>query len=175
VSRPIGAAAKPVRRAKTTVLIVGEGSAEVAFLQHLRVTFLGSRDAGLSLKVINARGKGGAHVLRVAMRSRNNAAFDRVAALLDTDADWGPLQRRKAKDAGVTVFESNTCLEIELLAIAGVKAADGAKDAKARFEAHFKYPAHEAAVYTARFDAAVLMATRNRSDWLDAILRYIGI
>lgn len=100
---------------------------------------------------------------------------DGVAALLDTDADWDPLQRRKANEAGVTVFESNTCLEIELLSIAGIKVHGSAKDAKARFEAHFKCPAHDPAVYAARFDAKVLAAARNRSLWLDASLRYIRI
>ena len=78
---------KARRYEQRTVLLVGEGYAEVAFIEHLKTLYV-SRGCGLALTVKNARGKGALHVVDVAIRQSRNAAFDVRAVLLDTDTDW---------------------------------------------------------------------------------------
>ncbi len=45
-----------------TLLLVGEGYDEVAFLTYLKSELV-SRDAGLEVKIKNAKGKGAKHVI----------------------------------------------------------------------------------------------------------------
>lgn len=104
------------RQAARTVLIVGEGDAEVLFLQHLKRLY-SQRGSGVAVTIKNARGKGAAHVVDVARRQSMNAAFDLVVALLDTDTDWNDKTRAMARKAKVHVLACEPCWEAVLLAI----------------------------------------------------------
>ena len=73
------------RHAKRTVLIVGEGYSEVAFLEHLKSLNV-ERGRGISVKIGNTRGKGPDHVLDNAIRQSNNGAYDAIAVLMDTES-----------------------------------------------------------------------------------------
>ena len=79
---------------RKTKLIVVEGKAEEVFVKHL-VSLYVVRGASTHPTVKNARGKGGAHVLDVALRNMCNAQFDQVVLVLDTDVQWG--QRNKER------------------------------------------------------------------------------
>jgi len=74
-------------KAQRTLLIVGEGRHEVAFLNHLKHLYV-PRGCGLSVTIKNARGKGALHVINWTARQIANVDYDAVAALLDTDSDW---------------------------------------------------------------------------------------
>lgn len=74
------------RQVARTVLVVGEGDAEVLFLQHLKALYV-QRGSGVVVTIKNARGKGAANVVDFAARQSRNAAYDLVVALLDTDSD----------------------------------------------------------------------------------------
>ena len=74
-------------KARKTLLIVGEGYDEVAFLNHLK-QFPGVCGQGVEITIRNARGKGAAGVVDCAIKLQANVAYDRVAVLLDTDTDW---------------------------------------------------------------------------------------
>lgn len=104
------------RRAARTVLLVGEGDAEVVFLQHLKALYV-LRGSGVAVTIKNARGKGAAHVVDFARRQSTNAAYDVVAALLDTDTDWNDKTRAAARTARVHAVQSTPCLEAVLLGI----------------------------------------------------------
>ena len=104
------------RRAARTVLLVGEGDAEVLFLQHLKSLYV-QRGSGVAVTIKNARGKGAAHVVDFARRQSSNAAFDAVAALLDTDTDWSDKTQAAARKARVQVITCEPCLEAVLLAV----------------------------------------------------------
>lgn len=107
----------PVRRqAARTVLLVGEGDAEVVFLQHLKTLYV-QRGSGVAVTIKNARGKGAAHVVDFARRQSINAAYDVVAALLDTDTDWNDKTRTAARKARVHPVRSEPCLEAVLLSV----------------------------------------------------------
>ena len=149
------------RRAVRTVLLVGEGDAEVFFLQHLKSLYV-QRGSGVAVTIKNARGKGAAHVVDFARRQSSNAAFDAVAALLDTDTDWGDKTQAAARKARVQVITCKPCLEAVLLAVhqrpvQGRSSAQLKKDFFDRFGAH----AHQAA-YAVHFDTPVLAQAQGR-------------
>ena len=149
------------RRAARTVLLVGEGDAEVLFLQYLKSLYV-QRGSGVVVTIKNARGTGAAHVVDFARRQSSNAAFDAVAALLDTDTDWNDKVRTAARKARVQVITCEPCLEAVLLAIhqrpvEGRSTVQLKKDFLDRFGA----PAHQAA-YAAHFDALVLTQAQGR-------------
>ncbi|MEO6277640.1 hypothetical protein [Roseateles sp.] len=95
----------PTREVRRTLLIVGEGLAEEAFLRHLKALYVERGSKAVTIK--NAKGKGGRHVLSYALAQRKTADYDKVAALLDTDKDWDDTQRVRARQQGVEVVEGH--------------------------------------------------------------------
>lgn len=71
----------PNRPQYRTLLLVGEGETEQAFLQHVKALYV-QRGSGLRVTVRCAHGKGAGHVVDYAIRQRIHQ-FDQVAALLD--------------------------------------------------------------------------------------------
>ena len=106
--------APPKRQVARTVLLVGEGDAEVLFMQHLKSLY-GQRGSGVVVTIKNARGKGAAHVVDFAFRQSRNAAYDVKAVLLDTDTDWNDKTRGSARKAKIHVMPCDPCLEAVLL------------------------------------------------------------
>ncbi|TAG27544.1 MAG: hypothetical protein EAZ37_05145 [Burkholderiales bacterium] len=109
------------REQRPTMLIMGEGFAEVALLKHLRSLFL-PRDAGLALTIDNARGKGARNVVNAAYAKARVFAYDHVWVLLDTDTDYDERLISDAKKKKIQIAACNPCLEAALLQIKGVEA-----------------------------------------------------
>lgn len=105
-----------MRQVARTVLLVGEGDAEVQFMLHLKSLYV-QRGSGVAVTIKNARGKGAAHVVDFAFRQSRNAAYDMKATLLDTDADWNDKTRAAARKAKIHVMPCEPCLEAMLLQI----------------------------------------------------------
>ena len=134
-----------------TILLVGEGYAEVAFLQHLKSLYV-SRGCGLAITIKNAGGKGALNVVNVARRHSLNAAYDVRAVLLDTDTDWNDKTQAVARKTRVQVVACNPCLESMLLALHGDTAQGrSTMQCKQAFLARFASPAHDASVYAKHF------------------------
>lgn len=98
------------RQVARTVLLVGEGDAEVQFLQHLKGMYV-QRGSGVVVTIKNARGKGAAHVVDVAFRQSRNAADDMKAGLLDTDTDWNEKTRAAARKGKIHAMPCQPCLK----------------------------------------------------------------
>ena len=79
-----------------TLLLVGEGETEQAFLQHLKALYV-QRGSGLRVTVRCAHGEGAGHVVDYAIRQRIHQ-FDQVAALLDTDTGWSIAVQKRAQE-----------------------------------------------------------------------------
>ena len=153
-----------------TVLLVGEGYAEVAFIEHLKALYI-TRGCGIALTVKNARGKGALHVVEVAVRQSKNAAFDVKAALLDTDTGWNEATRNIARIAKVQVVPCVPCLEAMLLAMHGeVQEAQSTAVYKQAFEKRFGRPANDATLYAKYFSKEILEKARVQSQELEALL-----
>lgn len=159
----------PRRRAARTVLLVGEGDAEVLLLQHLKALYV-VRGSGVAVTIKNARGKGAAHVVDFARRQSINAAFDVVAALLDTDTDWNEKTRAQARKADVQVVPCEPCLEAVLLA-AHQMPVDGRRTAQLKqdFAARFGAAASNAMVFQ-HFSRDVMDAALERAGVLQDLV-----
>lgn len=158
------------REVARTVLVVGEGDAEVVFLQHLKALYV-QRGSGIVVTIKNARGKGAAHVVDFAARQSRNAAYDLVVAVLDTDADWNDRTRAAARKSRVHVAPCEPCLEAVLLGIhqAPVLGRSTAQ-LKQDFEARFGGAAHDPAAWR-HFDQEALEVARPRTAVLASLLQ----
>ncbi len=109
----------PVRRSVShTVLLVGEGTTEQAFLKYIKSLYI-SRGCGVGVTIRNAHGKGPDHVVDYAIRQCRNAAYDRVVVLLDTDLKMSAAMRRRARTKKIQIIGSTPCIEGLLLMILG--------------------------------------------------------
>jgi len=75
------------RTVLTTVLVVGEGDTEKAFLDYLKSIYV-TRFCGVSVTVRNAHGKGPMNVVDTAIRQSRTGEYKVVAVLMDTDLPW---------------------------------------------------------------------------------------
>lgn len=164
-----------VRRGlRTTVLIVGEGSAEQNFLSYVRVVFL-ARNGDLVLTVKNGHGKGGRAVLQKAIATNRFTPYDKVAVLVDTDVDWGDRERKLARERQVIALESTPCFEAVLMAIAGRATPPDTRRCKQLFEQHFYCQAHDVNLLRREeFSAQQLRAARVKIPMIHSLLELLG-
>lgn len=148
----------PSREVRRTLLIVGEGLAEEAFLRHLKALYVERGSKVVTIK--NAKGKGGRHVLSYALGQRKAADYDQIAALLDTDKDWDDAQRARARREGVEVVEATPCLEALLLAVARRPVPPSTAECKREAERLFGRPAHDEQIYPRHLPREVLDVAR---------------
>ncbi len=154
--------------AQRTLLIVGEGRHEECFLQHVKALYV-PRGCGLTVTIGNARGKGARHVIDWTARQVSNKAYDKVAALLDTDTDWSPAVAAIARKKRIVVLKSEPCLEALLLRVLGRAPAGDADSLKRQLRAIIGDPADKKS-YAALFAASILEASRNREPAIDDLL-----
>ncbi|MEZ9296859.1 RloB domain-containing protein [Vibrio cyclitrophicus] len=105
---------KRLRVLKKTLLIVGEGEAEKAFIQYLRSIYA-TGNPKVSIK--SAGGKGPKNVITEAISTKDATGYDYAVALLDTDLPWPRQLVRKAEGKKIILIGSDPCLEGFLLDI----------------------------------------------------------
>lgn len=116
---------------RRTLLAVGEGHTEIAFLKHLRSIYCtgGNRSArGPKVTIRNAHGKGPEHILNTALVHQKQADYDSTIILLDTDIPWPNNFKRDAKKCNVFVIGSQPCIEAVFLAILNIKVPKSTKE-----------------------------------------------
>lgn len=134
---------KKIRKVQRTILIVGEGYAEIQLLKYFKQLYH-PREAGFVIKPSNAHGKGASHVVDHAIGQRRNIAYDVAAVLFDTDTDWNPTVRRRANEHGLLLLPCEPCLEAELLRIhVQGEVSDTSNNIKRRFMQRYEAHAHE--------------------------------
>ena len=161
------------RHVAATLLLVGEGDAELVWLGHLKRLYV-ARGDGLVVTLKNAHGKGAAHVVDVAIRQSLNAAFDVKAVLLDTDTDWTPQVKILAEEAGVEVVAATPCLEGLLLRAHGYRVT-GRTSArlKSDFAKRFGADALDLKGYQEHFSRSFVEESRKHVSEIDQILRLL--
>lgn len=107
---------KQPRLQRKTLLAVGEGKADAAFLVHLRKLYCTDGN-GVNVTVRNAHGKGPGNVISTAIGSLRIASYDKKLCLLDTDLDWTAENKKDAKRQKIELIGSTPCLEGLLLLI----------------------------------------------------------
>ena len=119
------------RAARHTILLVGEGTTDSAFLKHIKSLYI-RRGSGVSATVRNAHGKGPDQVVDYAIRQCRNAAYDRVVALLDADLEMLAAAHRRSRAKKIQIISAEPCLEGLLLKILGEYVPTTSADCKAR-------------------------------------------
>lgn len=160
-------------QAQRTLLIVGEGYHEEAFLNHVKQLYA-PRGCGLSVTIKNARGKGAKHVIDWTIRQIANADFDAVAAMLDTDTDWTPSVAKQAKTKKIQVLASDPCFDAVMLRLLGKTPAGDSKALKRQLASYVNNDPTQRQSYAAHFGAGCLKAGRVHESTIDALLKLLG-
>lgn len=105
---------KKKRPLKETLVIVGEGPTEVAFINHIKSIY-GVGNPKVTAK--SAGGKGPSNVIGDAIATLRSSGCDRVASLLDTDIPWPNSKTKEAKSKRIILIGSIPCIEGLLLDI----------------------------------------------------------
>jgi hypothetical protein len=157
-----------------TLLLVGEGNAELVWLRHVKSLYV-ARGAGLVVSLKNAHGKGAGHVVDVAIRQSRNYAYDAKAVLLDTDTDWTEQVRARAKKECVEIVTAIPCLEGMLLSAHGHQ-VEGMTSAKLKsdFAVRFGMTALEAKTYEQYFPRIFLEKARTKFAQIDQLLNLLS-
>lgn len=151
--------AKFLRKAQQTLLIVGEGHDEVAFLKHVKSLFI-TRGCGLSVTIKNAQGKGAQHVVEHTIGQKKNAQYNHCAALFDTDTDWNDKVRVLAVDNDIVVLASAPCLEAMLLRVLSKSDKGSSKALKKRLRNELAGDADKEDSYAKCFTKPALKETK---------------
>lgn len=162
------------RPQKQTLLLVGEGYDEEAFLKYLKAQLV-DRDSGMDVKIKNAKGKGAKHVIEWTIRQAKQAEYDFVAALLDTDTDWTPTVKKQAKLQKIIVLESNPCFEAMLLRLYGVTPELDNKKLKKQFQPYVKNAATISDNYANHFNPDKLKSKRHLEKTIDELLKLFKV
>jgi hypothetical protein len=150
---------RTLRTQRTTLLAVGEGDSEEAFLKHLRSLYCADH-AGVSVTVRNAHGKGPGNVVSTALGHLRNRAYDRSLALLDTDLAWTKKDREAARKANLHLIGSTPCLEGLLLKILQLPVPTSSLQCKLAMNQVLPADLTEISSYARHFPKALLQQAR---------------
>ena len=174
---------RQARSAKTTILIVGEGPTEKAFLQHLQSLYV-SREASFVVKVESGSGGAPSIVIQRAIRQRSSRDYDRCFVLVDADMPLEmdrKLEERMKKRPKIEILKSTPCIEGLFLAILGhnnfSQIGSRSDQCKREFEAHHMADDRKTdkRAYASKFTKVILDAQRKVIAELEAILKAMQV
>lgn len=149
---------KKIRRIKlATLLIVGEGVHEKAFLQHMKLVY--DSENNQAVKVDAASGGSPIEIIDETIRKFNHADYSRKVILLDADVtirqqDWDKAKKNKIE----LIVSEPVCFEGMLLEVLGYKIPEfsSATDCKRRLHPLLAGEPTKALSYASRFPKEVL-------------------
>ncbi|EMP54580.1 hypothetical protein MSNKSG1_14762 [Marinobacter santoriniensis NKSG1] len=150
---------------QTTLLVVGEGADDKAFITHMKQIFC-PRGSGRRAKVEAGDGGSPGNIITNAVRSFRGEDYDHRILVLDSDVPPTEQDRRKAKSNGYTIILwSPTCLEGALLDVLGepVREHESASSLKKRLHPALDGAHTSSDAYQRLFPEPVLTATTNKS------------
>ena len=159
------------REVRPTLLVVGEGDCEIAFLKHLRQIYC-SGGNGVEVTIRNAHGKGPENVLDHTCRQARIYSYDQVVSFLDTDIAWTDKLKKTARQAKVALVGSSPCLEGLLLTIFGQRPPEGSSNCKRMLRQQLNADMTDREHYERHFPKALLDESRQHIPELDRLLRF---
>ncbi|MEZ0238689.1 MAG: hypothetical protein ACAH06_11555 [Methylophilaceae bacterium] len=166
--------AKKIWRTNRTILLVGEGADEKAFLTHVKNHFA-PRDCGKTVIVKNAQGKGATHVVEWTIRQMGNAQYDDVAVMVDTDTGWTKAAIALAERASITLLPSDPRFEAVLLRLLGKSPRGDSQAMKRQFAPLVQQKSTEIESYAREFGPDILLANRSRELSIDTLLKILDV
>ncbi len=161
---------KPHIAQRKTLLAVGEGKADAAFLKYLRGIYCSGR-SGVKVTVRDASGKGPSNVIGTAIGALRISSYDKKLCLLDTDLEWTKENKSDAKRKKIELVGSTPCLEGLLLQILGRAVPASSLDCKRQLKIITGKDMFEAEDYATNFPYAELQNLRADIAELDKLLR----
>lgn len=102
---------------KTTLLVMGEGECEKAFLEHFKSLY-NERNSGKKIKIDHAGGGSPHDVIKYTRKQNHNRAYNEIYILIDSDVEVQASDLKLAKKEGFTILYSTPiCLEGMLLKV----------------------------------------------------------
>lgn len=117
------------RHSKRTVLMIGEGDTEVAFLRHLGKLY-NERGCGVACNIRCAHGKGPEYILALPERYSRTIQYDHSVVLLDTDLPWPEALVASARSRRVELLPSRPCIEGLLLDVLDIPKPETCRECK---------------------------------------------
>lgn len=154
---------------RQTLLAVGEGKADAAFLRYLRGLYCSDRQ-GASVTIRNANGKGPSNVISTAFGALRVASFDQKLCLLDTDIVWTDKNISDAKRHKIQLIGATPCLEGLLLQILDKSVPTASDECKRQLKSITGKCMFEAEDYSGYFSFELLQHARIRTAELDRLL-----
>ena len=161
---------RPPIAQRRTLLAVGEGKSDAAFLKHLRKLYCSS-GLGLTVTVRQANGKGPGNVIATAIGALRISYYDKKLCLLDTDLFWTPKNHRDAKHNKIELIGSTPCLEGMLLQILGRTVPPSNHECKGQIKAILKKDLLYPEDYESTFYFELLENARPQVPVLNQLLR----
>ncbi|KZZ00617.1 hypothetical protein A3746_26000 [Oleibacter sp. HI0075] len=159
-------ARKPSRHvAKTTLLVVGEGPDDQAFIKHLNRLFR-EESAPIRAKIQKESGGSPGNIITNTTRKYKNDGYDKRYIVLDSDIEVPANSRRLAEAHGYTlILWSPMCLEGALLDVLGepVSSRESSADLKHRLHPRLKAQHTEPEAYEDLFTKTVIDSASNDS------------
>ncbi|KAF3978907.1 MAG: hypothetical protein HFP76_10565 [Methylococcales symbiont of Iophon sp. n. MRB-2018] len=119
---------RETRRTKQTILFVGEGKTEVAFIKHLKSLYQPERSP--PVRVDTQDGGDAGKILPTALKRPNTEARDAIVCLYDLDKDLPVEYLKKAKDKKFVLIGAKPCIEGFMLDILEKKRPHSTKNCK---------------------------------------------
>ena len=160
---------------KRTVLLVGEGPMEWAFLRHV-VQLFTDRSGPVAARPDNAHGGSPETIIQTARKLLRQRAFDVCVILMDTDVPWPVSRPSHIGGTRVEYLTAAPCLEGLLLRIVGhtgITTASTVDECKRALYDNYVDRSHrtESQAYTRAFPKDLLLRRRGAVAQLDALLK----
>lgn len=150
---------------RTTLLIVGEGPDDQAFIKHMNHQFRAD-NAGVKPTIEKQSGGSPGNIITNAARKYDHLPFDQRFLVLDSDIPISQQDHDKAKRHGYRIILwSPVCLEGALLDVLGEKVNDDDASASLKKRLHPLLDGHhtDRKAYRVRFPRGVLERATNES------------
>ena len=157
-------------KTKKSLLIVGEGYNEEAFLNHVKQLYVG-RGCGLLVTIKNARGKTPQHIIEWTLRQMAIAEYHKVAVMLDNDTEWTPKTIRLAKQRKIVLLKSDPCFEAVMLRLLKKSICGDTKSLKKQFAPYVNNLPSDMSQYSTHFDKNCL--SNNNEEPIQLMLEII--
>ncbi|MFH1798593.1 MAG: RloB family protein [Candidatus Omnitrophota bacterium] len=170
---------RPVRRTKKTILIVGEGSTEKAFLRYVKELYI-TRDMDISVNVECGSGGSPRNVVEKAIRLCGSRGYDKCFVLIDADVplktDKKLLSRMKRKPK-IEILKSTPCIEGLFLSVLDNLGNNSSDQCKSIFETTYlaSDKKTDKRSYERLFSREMLNEKRSQVNELNNILKAMGV
>jgi len=162
-------------RQKKTVLLVGEGPCEWAFLKHL-VGLFQLRESTFAARVENAHGGSPETVLLSAKKLLRQRAYDVCVIVMDTDRPWPVPLSGTINGTQMKYVAASPCLEgflLQLLGVPGISGRTPVAQCKRVLYGSYVDENHrtEPKAYLRCFPKAIMNQRRSQCSALETILQ----